>query len=66
MLRCAQVLSGELRQPSFSERIVFKAIQSMEGGMGSPRRQMSDRELEVLQLSVGDSEPARSRRIALM
>jgi len=36
--------------PRFSERLVFKAIQSLEGGMGSPVDKLSDRELEVLQL----------------
>jgi DNA-binding NarL/FixJ family response regulator len=36
--------------PRFSERLVFKAIQSLEGGMGSPVDRLSDRELEVLRL----------------
>lgn len=46
-----KVLGGEIYvSPSFSERLVFKAVQSLEGGMGSPVDQLSDRELEVLQL----------------
>jgi len=36
--------------PRFSERLIFKAVQSIEGGLGSPVDQLSDRELEVLQL----------------
>lgn len=46
-----KVLAGEVYvSPRFSERLVFKAIQSLEGGMGSPVDRLSDRELEVLQL----------------
>ncbi len=46
-----KVLLGEIYvSPRFSERLVFKAIQSLEGGMGSPVDKLSDRELEVLQL----------------
>jgi DNA-binding NarL/FixJ family response regulator len=46
-----KVLGGEIFvSPRFSERLVFKAIQSLEGGMGSPVDKLSDRELEVLQL----------------
>ncbi len=46
-----KVLSGETYvSQRFSERLVFKAIQSLEGGMGSPVDKLSDRELEVLQL----------------
>jgi len=46
-----KVLGGEIYvSPRFSERLVFKAIQSLEGGMGSPVDKLSDRELEVLQL----------------
>jgi DNA-binding NarL/FixJ family response regulator len=46
-----KVLSGSIYvSPRFSERLVFKAIQSLEGGMGSPVDKLSDRELEVLQL----------------
>ncbi len=46
-----KVLNGEIYvSPRFSERLIFKAIQSLEGGMGSPVDKLSDRELEVLQL----------------
>ncbi len=46
-----KILDGDIYvSPTFSERLVFKAIQSLEGGMGSPVDQLSDRELEVLQL----------------
>ncbi len=46
-----KVLAGEIYvSPQFSERLVFKAIRSLEGGMGSPVDKLSDRELEVLQL----------------
>ncbi|RYD64053.1 MAG: response regulator transcription factor [Verrucomicrobiaceae bacterium] len=46
-----KVLEGDIYvSPRFSERLVFKAIQSLEGGMGSPVDKLSDRELEVLQL----------------
>jgi DNA-binding NarL/FixJ family response regulator len=46
-----KVMNGEIYvSPRFSERLVFKAIQSLEGGMGSPVDKLSDRELEVLQL----------------
>ena len=36
--------------PRFSERLDFRAVQSMEGGMGSPVDKLSDREMEVLHL----------------
>jgi DNA-binding NarL/FixJ family response regulator len=46
-----KVLDGEIYvSPTFSERLVFKAINALEGGMGSPVDNLSDRELEVLQL----------------
>jgi len=46
-----KVLGGEVYvSPRFSERLVFKAIHSLDGGMGSPVDKLSDRELEVLQL----------------
>lgn len=46
-----KVLGGDIYvSPSFSERLVFKAVQSLEGGMGSPVDKLSDRELEVLHL----------------
>lgn len=46
-----KVLSGDIYvSPRFRERLIFKAIQSLEGGMGTPVDKLSDRELEVLQL----------------
>ncbi|MDX2082068.1 MAG: response regulator transcription factor [Terrimicrobiaceae bacterium] len=46
-----KVLKGEIYvSERFSERLIFKAIQSIDGGMGSPVDKLSDRELEVLQL----------------
>jgi DNA-binding NarL/FixJ family response regulator len=46
-----KVLNHEIYvSPRFSERLVFRAVQSLEGGMGSPVDKLSDRELEVLQL----------------
>ena len=41
----------------FSERLIFQAVQSVEGGMGSPVDKLSDRELEVLALSDAAWEP---------
>ena len=47
-----KVLKGELYvSPEFSERLIFQAVQSVEGGMGSPVDKLSDRELEVLERS---------------
>lgn len=46
-----KVLSGEpYLSPKFSDRLVFKAIRSMDEGLGSPVDKLSDRELEVLNL----------------
>jgi DNA-binding NarL/FixJ family response regulator len=46
-----KVLQGEpYLSPKFSERLVFKAIRSMDEGLGSPVDKLSDRELEVLNL----------------
>ena len=46
-----KVIGGDIYvSPRFSERLVFKAIHSLDGGMGSPVDKLSDRELEVLQL----------------
>ena len=46
-----KVLRGEIYvSQSFSERLIFQAIQSTDGGMGSPVDRLSDRELEVLEL----------------
>ncbi len=45
------VLKGDVYlSPRFSDRLVFKTIQSREGGKGSPIDKLSDRELEVLKL----------------
>jgi DNA-binding NarL/FixJ family response regulator len=46
-----KVLQGEIHiSPRFNDRLVFKAIQSIDNGMGSPVDKLSDRELEVLRL----------------
>ncbi len=46
-----KVLKGEVYvSEKFSERLIFKAIQSIDGGLGSPVDKLSDRELEVLEL----------------
>jgi len=46
-----KVLKGEIYvSPKFSEQLIFKAVQSIDGGMGSPVDKLSDRELEVLEL----------------
>jgi DNA-binding NarL/FixJ family response regulator len=46
-----KICAGDLYvTPRFSERLVFRAIQSLENGMGSPVDRLSDRELEVLRL----------------
>lgn len=47
-----KVLQGDAYlSPKFSERLVFKAIRSLDEGMGSPVDKLSDRELEVLTLT---------------
>jgi DNA-binding NarL/FixJ family response regulator len=46
-----KVLNGEICvSERFGQQLIFNAIQSMQGGMGSPVDKLSDRELEVLQL----------------
>lgn len=46
-----KVLKGEVYvSPRLSERLIFQAIQSVDGGTGSPVDKLSDRELEVLEL----------------
>lgn len=51
ILAIRKVIEGQIYVSArFSERLVFKAVQSLEGGMGSPVDKLSDRELEVLQL----------------
>lgn len=46
-----KALLGEIYvSPRLSERLIFQAIQSVDGGTGSPVDRLSDRELEVLEL----------------
>ena len=46
-----KVLQGKIYvSPNFSDQLIFKAIQSVEAGAGSPVDILSDRELEVFQL----------------
>lgn len=46
-----KVLVGDIYvSPRLSERLIFQAIQSTDGGSGSPVDRLSDRELEVLEL----------------
>jgi DNA-binding NarL/FixJ family response regulator len=46
-----KVLVGEIYvSPRLSERLIFQAIQSVDGTGGSPVDRLSDRELEVLEL----------------
>lgn len=54
--------------PKFTERLIFKAIRSLDGGMGSPVDKLSDRELEVLQLmgkGFGTSESANALNLSI-
>ncbi len=64
-----KVLAGDIYvSPRFSERLVFKAINSLEGGMGSPVDNLSDRELEVLQFlgkGFGTREIANDLRLSI-
>ena len=46
-----KVLNGDIYvSERFSEMLIFRAVQSIDGGMGSPVDKLSDRELEVLRL----------------
>src|SRR5215471_14512651 len=55
-----KVLQGKIYvSPDFGEKLIFKAIQSVEAGKGSPVDALSDRELEVLQL-LGKGHSTRS------
>ena len=46
-----KVLQGKIYvSPKFGEKLIFKAVQALEAGTGSPVDALSDRELEVLQL----------------
>lgn len=49
---------GTYVSPQFGEKLVFKAIQGSDGDLGSPIENLSDRELEVLQL-FGRSKSTR-------
>lgn len=64
-----KVLGGDIYvSPRFSERLVFKAIKSLDGGLGSPVDRLSDRELEVLQLlgrGFGTREIARELHLSV-
>ena len=64
-----KLLSGDIYvTPRFSERLVFKAIQSLDGGMGSPVDRLSDRELEVLRLlgkGLGTRDIARTLHLSV-
>jgi DNA-binding NarL/FixJ family response regulator len=64
-----KLLAGDIYvTPRFSERLVFKAIQSLEGGMGSPVDKLSDRELEVLRLlgkGLGTRDIARTLHLSV-
>ena len=44
------IAGGIYVSPRFSERLVFRAVQSMDSGLGSPVDRLSDREMEVLHL----------------
>jgi DNA-binding NarL/FixJ family response regulator len=56
----AKVLQGKIYvSPNFGEKLIFKAVQSIEAGVESPVDMLSDRELEVLQL-LGKGHSTRS------
>jgi DNA-binding NarL/FixJ family response regulator len=56
----SKVLQGKIYvSPKFGEKLIFKAVQSVEAGTGSPVDALSDRELEVLQL-LGRGHSTRS------
>src|SRR6516165_2132941 len=56
----SKVLQGKIYvSPQFGEKLIFKAVQSIEAGTGSPVDALSDRELEVLQL-LGKGHSTRS------
>ena len=55
-----RVLAGKIFvSPRFADQLIFKSIQSRESGAGDPVDQLSDRELEVLEL-LGKGENTRS------
>ena len=54
-----KVIAGSIYvSPRFSERLVFKAIQSLDSDIVSPVDRLSDREMEVLQL-IGKGSSTR-------
>jgi DNA-binding NarL/FixJ family response regulator len=56
----SRVLQGKIYvSPKLGENLIFKAVQSIEAGNGSPVDALSDRELEVLQL-LGKGHSTRS------
>jgi DNA-binding NarL/FixJ family response regulator len=56
----SRVLRGKIYvSPRLAENLIFKAVQSIEAGNGSPVDVLSDRELEVLQL-LGKGHSTRS------
>ena len=56
----SKVMQGKIYvSPKFGEKLIFKAVQSIESGTGSPVDTLSDRELEVLQL-LGKGHSTRS------
>ena len=56
----SKVMQGKIYvSPKFGEKLIFKAVQSVEAGTGSPVDALSDRELEVLQL-LGKGQSTRS------
>jgi DNA-binding NarL/FixJ family response regulator len=55
-----RVVEGKIFvSPRFADQLIFKSIQSPESGTGDPVDQLSDRELEVLEL-LGKGENTRS------
>jgi DNA-binding NarL/FixJ family response regulator len=55
-----RVLEGRIFvSPRFADQLIFKSIQSLESGSGDPVDQLSDRELEVLEL-LGKGENTRT------
>ncbi|MGA8656385.1 MAG: response regulator transcription factor [Chthoniobacterales bacterium] len=55
-----RVLEGKIFvTPRFADHLIFKSIQSVESGSGDPVDQLSDREIEVLEL-LGKGENTRS------
>jgi DNA-binding NarL/FixJ family response regulator len=56
----SKVIQGKIYvSPKFGEKLIFKAVQSIASGTGSPVDALSDRELEVLQL-LGKGHSTRS------